>query len=118
MRFLYHRAVLEFMKKNRDTPLSEEIVHIYESYLAFEYVTPRTKTMILWEFWARASRSQEDAHAIVNSSALDQVTVLLESPSSRIREEACWLVGNLSAQESTAVAVLALKPCLRLVALL
>lgn len=74
--------------------------------------------MILREFCVRTFRSPEDARAIVHSSALDQLNVLLAAPISQVQNETCWLVGNLSVQESTAVGVLALKPCSRLVALL
>ncbi|KAJ7086556.1 hypothetical protein C8R44DRAFT_862076, partial [Mycena epipterygia] len=56
MRLLYHWAVLDFIKKNQSTPLTEEAMQIYESYLACQYVLPRTKTMILQEFRVRTYR--------------------------------------------------------------
>jgi hypothetical protein len=33
MRWMYHRQALEFIRKNKGSPLSTEIVQIYASYL-------------------------------------------------------------------------------------
>ncbi|KAJ7079831.1 hypothetical protein C8R44DRAFT_754529 [Mycena epipterygia] len=63
MRFLYHWAVLDFIKKNQRIPLTEETMQIYESYLAFQYVMQRTKTMILREFGPERP-SRKKTHAL------------------------------------------------------
>jgi hypothetical protein len=60
----------------------------------------------------------DGAQAIVNAKALDDVLILLESPSSNVRYRACELVKRLAGYKSTAPAILELEPCVRLVSLL
>ncbi|KAJ7132579.1 hypothetical protein C8R44DRAFT_731238 [Mycena epipterygia] len=71
MKFLYHRAVLDFIKKHRGIPLSREVLEIHSSYLMFKYVSSSTKTAILRELGERAFASEDDARALVDSDILD-----------------------------------------------
>jgi hypothetical protein len=67
---------------------------------------------------AQIASWSDGAQVIVDSQALEHVSVLLESPSPDVREWTCKLVGNLAGHKSTAPAVLELNPCERLVSLL
>ncbi|KAF7359744.1 hypothetical protein MVEN_00699100 [Mycena venus] len=60
----------------------------------------------------------DGAEAIVNAKTLDVVLELLDSFSPEIQKWTCNLVGNLASFESTAPAVLMLKPWVQLVTLL
>ncbi|KAJ7094096.1 hypothetical protein C8R44DRAFT_386195 [Mycena epipterygia] len=115
MKLMYHRQVLGLIKKNRDTPLSTEILEIYSSYLAFRYVSPSTKTAILRELSDRAGGSEDDSRALVGSVVFSQVTELLESPDRQIRRLMCRMVVCLALSKSS---VLDANPCLQLVSLL
>lgn len=134
MKFLYHRQVLGFMKRNHGTPLSEETVQICSDYLAYEilrsseslveqsfrfkYLLPSTKATILRELSIRTLRSKEDALAVLHSPVVNQLADLLQSPDSQIRRWTCRILGNLIGQESIASTILELKPCVQLVHLL
>ncbi|KAF7350420.1 hypothetical protein MVEN_01347000 [Mycena venus] len=61
--------------------------------------------------------SKDGAQGIAHGRALDYALGLLESPSSKTRKSICLLVGNLASHESTAAAVLSLKPYRLLVSL-
>ncbi|KAJ7079841.1 armadillo-type protein [Mycena epipterygia] len=117
MRLLYHRAVLDVIKKNRDTPLSSEILEIYYSYVAFKYVSRSAKAAILRELQIRAV-SEEEARAVAHSPVFDRVMDLLESPDSEIRRWTCKIVGNLVFHESLAGAIMTRTLCVKLVSLL
>ncbi|KAJ7430497.1 armadillo-type protein [Mycena galericulata] len=67
---------------------------------------------------SRASCWLDGAQATVDAMGADHIPGLLESASSEVLQHTCRLVGNLASYESTALAVLALKPCPRLVKLL
>ncbi|KAJ6531049.1 armadillo-type protein [Mycena capillaripes] len=67
---------------------------------------------------SQIARWRDGPQAIVTAKMLDHVLELLESQSSNVREETCLLIGRLIGHESTAPAVLDLKPCLWLVTLL
>ena len=58
------------------------------------------------------------AQAILAATTLVHITKFLESPDAKVREWTCDTVGKLSRHQSTAVAVLAVKPCPKLVDLL
>ncbi|KAJ7140612.1 armadillo-type protein [Mycena epipterygia] len=63
-------------------------------------------------------KSPEGAQAAVDANALDDVTTLLESRNAEVRSWTCEMLGELALHEATARAVLAIKPCDRLVSLL
>jgi hypothetical protein len=60
----------------------------------------------------------DDVQAIFEAKTLDHILGLLNSLSPDVRKWTCRLVGRLAGHESTAPAVLQLKPCERLVSLL
>jgi hypothetical protein len=60
----------------------------------------------------------DGAQAALEAKTLDHVAKLLQSPQSGVQQQTCWMVGNFARYESTAVAVLGLKPCPQLVGLL
>ena len=60
----------------------------------------------------------DGAQAALEAKTLDYVEELLESPQSGVRQQTCWMVGSFAMHESTAMAVLGLKPCPQLVGLL
>jgi hypothetical protein len=57
------------------------------------------------------------AHAAVDAKALDRMA-LLNSPHMQVQRWMAAMIGRLASHKSTAYAVLAVKPCPRLVALL
>jgi hypothetical protein len=59
----------------------------------------------------------DGAQAALEAKTLNHVE-LLQSPESGVRKWMCWTVGNFTRHESTAMAVLGLKPCPQLVGLL
>ncbi|KAF8196753.1 armadillo-type protein [Mycena galopus ATCC 62051] len=58
------------------------------------------------------------AETVVDAKATDRISLLLDSPSSEVREWTCSLIGGLASHESTAPAILELQPCTRMVSLL
>ncbi|KAJ7124633.1 armadillo-type protein [Mycena crocata] len=117
---MYHRAVLDFIDKNRGVPLSSMSMEIYSSYLAFKYIALPTKAVILRELHTRTS-SDEDSALVVADALLagaDLVEEILYSPDANIRSFACEILGNLAQYDSTAQIVLHLEPCDRLQRLL
>ncbi|KAJ7017972.1 armadillo-type protein [Mycena alexandri] len=76
MKVMYHRAVLDLVKRQQGIPLSAEIMQIYESYLGSKYVAETTKTFILGEIYKRAL---VEAQAHVISDFLGLYDVLLGS---------------------------------------
>ncbi|KAJ7142532.1 hypothetical protein C8R44DRAFT_865861 [Mycena epipterygia] len=117
MKFLYHRQVLDFIKKKCGTPLSQENLQTFSDYLAFKYLSPATKVTILEELRFRLG-GEHDARALVHSPVLHQVVALLGSPEAKIRRCMPQIVGKLAVDEFTAMAVLSVNPCVELVALL
>ncbi|KAF8208805.1 armadillo-type protein [Mycena galopus ATCC 62051] len=76
---------------------------------------------VIWEATAALSRIAQwpdEAKVIVEAKAAHHVLALLESPGPHTRIWACKLIGRLAGHESTAPAILELKPCARLVPLL
>ncbi|KAJ6491198.1 hypothetical protein C8R45DRAFT_1073744 [Mycena sanguinolenta] len=98
MRFLYHRAVLDFIAKPRDV-LTAEDAEIYCSYLAYKHVPSATKRTILAELGKRA-QSHLDA-AVITDSIMDLVPELLESPDIHIQRLTYWVLGILAYQDRT-----------------
>ncbi|KAJ7355641.1 armadillo-type protein [Mycena albidolilacea] len=66
----------------------------------------------------RIARWIDGAKAVVDAKVLDHVLRLLASPNPDIRRWACVLTGNLASHESTAPAILQLKPIPQLKSLL
>ncbi|KAJ7850574.1 armadillo-type protein [Mycena leptocephala] len=60
----------------------------------------------------------DGAQVALEAKTLDHVAELLQSPESEVRRQTCWTVGRFALHESTAMAVLGLKPCPQLVGLL
>jgi hypothetical protein len=60
----------------------------------------------------------DGAQAALEAKTLDHVTELLQSPESGVRKWTCGTVGRFAMHESTAMAILGLKPCPQLVGLL
>jgi hypothetical protein len=60
----------------------------------------------------------DGVQAALEAKILDHVAELLQSPESGVRKWTCEMVGSFARYESTAVAVLGLKPCPQLVGLL
>jgi hypothetical protein len=59
----------------------------------------------------------DGVQAALEAKTLNHVTDL-QSPQSGVRQQTCWMVGSFAKHESTAVAILGLKPCPQLVGLL
>ncbi|KAJ7761739.1 armadillo-type protein, partial [Mycena metata] len=115
MKFMYHRAVLNLIKRQKGVPLSAETMEIYESYLGWKYVTETTKTFILRELQERA-QAEAEAHIVANFLVL--YDILLDSTSDAIRRWTFWILGKLAGHPSTRGAVVAVRPCARLVTFL
>ncbi|KAJ7776273.1 armadillo-type protein [Mycena metata] len=115
MKFMYHRAVLELIKHQRDIPLSAETMQIYTSYLRWKYVAETTKTLILEEIYNRVS-SPPEAHVIVDF--LVSYELLLDSKHGAVRNWTSQILGRLASHPSTRGAVVTAQPCPKLVALL
>ncbi|KAF7350410.1 hypothetical protein MVEN_01345800 [Mycena venus] len=67
---------------------------------------------------SRLGHSSDGAQAIVDAGALDLIVASLKSFSPTIQRRTCQLVGSLASHESTAAAILVLKPLQVLVSLL
>ncbi|KAF7333302.1 hypothetical protein MSAN_02425300 [Mycena sanguinolenta] len=102
MRFLYHRAVLDFIAKPRDV-LTIDDMEIYSSYLAYKYVSPATKCSILVEL-AKRAKSHVDGPTIANSMMV-LAPALLASPDGDIRRLTFWVFSALAYQDRTETAV-------------
>ncbi|KAK7057946.1 hypothetical protein R3P38DRAFT_1190299 [Favolaschia claudopus] len=86
MRLMYHRQVRSFIKRNQDTRLSPELMEICLSYLAYKYISPATKSLILAELDSRVT-SGRDMEVVCNSlkQSAPLVSELLDSSRTRIR---------------------------------
>ncbi|KAJ6592638.1 armadillo-type protein [Mycena capillaripes] len=105
MRLMYHEQARGFIKRNRGIPLSKATMEICYSYLAFKYISPKTKSLILRELDTRAGVSEEDAQAIAESFSLewDLVAELVSSSDSQTRELADNLLRTLASCKSHAL---------------
>ncbi|KAJ7603268.1 armadillo-type protein [Mycena polygramma] len=101
MRLMYHEQVRSFIKKTRGVPLSTETLEICFSYLAFKYVSPATKTLILKEMHIRL-QLHEHAGLISNSFVLHRGIVgqLLHSSNPRVREHISAVLKALAVSSS------------------
>ncbi|KAJ7799398.1 hypothetical protein B0H14DRAFT_1707037 [Mycena olivaceomarginata] len=114
MRLMYHRQALQFMKKNRDIPLTSTTIEIYLSYLEYKYVGASTKVKML-EYIAKKPIREDDAHAVAHS-ILAQSNVLdlfLQASDAQMQIHACDVLVNLVLNTSSAPVVLHLNPCVR-----
>ncbi|KAK7043506.1 armadillo-type protein [Favolaschia claudopus] len=86
MRLMYHRQVRSFIKRTQDTRLSPDLMEICLSYLAYKYISPTTKSLILEELDSRVT-SGRDKEVVCKSleERVSLVSELLASPPSRIR---------------------------------
>ncbi|KAJ6531053.1 hypothetical protein B0H19DRAFT_1082036 [Mycena capillaripes] len=66
----------------------------------------------------QVAASLDGVPANVDAKTVDNILELLDSPNPDIHKWTCLLVGRLAGHDSTALAVLDLKPCLQLVTLL
>ncbi|KAJ7215373.1 armadillo-type protein [Mycena pura] len=131
LRRMYHRQALDLVKRNRDKPLSSELLYIISGYLPVNYVWPATKVVILSELLRRARKAaillersgqdrQDDRRTIVDDAfVLHQITSeMLESPHTEVRKVACELLGTLCNLSSTTPVILRMDGWIRLVNLL
>ncbi|KAF7356894.1 hypothetical protein MVEN_01025200 [Mycena venus] len=117
MKWMYYRQAVGIIKKRRGRPLSSETLDIYSSYLPLNYVSWATKVAI-WSELADRATSQDDARMVVDSHIFPYIVQMLGSPDPRPRSWSCSLLGRLASHESTAPAILELKPCVQLTAFL
>ncbi|KAJ7775409.1 armadillo-type protein [Mycena metata] len=115
MKVMYHRAVLDLIKRQHRIPLSAETMEIYESYLGWKYVAATTKTLIMREICQRA---RVEPQARVIGDFLVPYDRLLESTNIAVRRSTCLTLAELALHSSTRGAVVAVQPCARLVGLL
>ncbi|KAF8192743.1 armadillo-type protein [Mycena galopus ATCC 62051] len=76
--------------------------------------------VIVWAVYAlsKIAQSEDGAQAVVNAKATDYILILLQSPSTQVRESTCRLVGILSGHEFTVPAMLDVESCAQIVYLL
>ncbi|KAF7331072.1 hypothetical protein MVEN_02447500 [Mycena venus] len=108
MKFMYHRQTLEFIRKNRGSPLSKDVLETYSSYLPWDFVSRGTKIAILSEL-ANRTDSDVEARAVVDSPVLEHITRMLRSPDTQLRGASRMLLRKLASHECTAPAVLELN---------
>ncbi|KAJ7347064.1 hypothetical protein DFH08DRAFT_870176 [Mycena albidolilacea] len=98
IRLMYHSQVRTFIKKNRGIALSEATMQICVSYLAYKYISPATKALILDELNTRV-KADEDSARVVGQAFVQQqsclVAILLDSPDAEVRCRTCKILGAL-----------------------
>ncbi|KAF7362692.1 hypothetical protein MVEN_00618500 [Mycena venus] len=129
MRLMYHEQVRSFIKKNRGMALSKEVVETSCSYLAFKYISPATKTLLLKELDTRV-KSEKEASVVhltlesVNTRAIywapwdsptarhhgpwksaPRIVSLLSDEDIEVRESALHAVARISGTQEGAQAV-------------
>ncbi|KAF7360379.1 hypothetical protein MVEN_00767700 [Mycena venus] len=117
MKLMYHRQTLEFIKKNRGSPLSRDVLDTYSTYFPLDYVSRGTKIAILSELTNR-TESDVEARAVVDSPVFYHIFQMLWWPDIETRSASCMLIGNLASHECTAPAILELNLCEQLVSLM
>ncbi|KAJ7137359.1 hypothetical protein C8R43DRAFT_610411 [Mycena crocata] len=115
MKRMYHRDILNFIKRQQGIPLSPETINIYASYLEWRYVSDASKIAICTELRARAE-VEDEAQAIIASGWLSNL--VLHSSNTGELSHACRMLGILAQHESTIGAVLEVEPCMQLITLL
>ncbi|KAJ7161900.1 hypothetical protein C8R43DRAFT_991720 [Mycena crocata] len=115
MKLMYHRKIVNSIKRQRGIPLSRETMDIYASYLGWGYVSDLTKTKILRDLHKRA-QDEAEAQAIMGSPfAFD---IVLYSPNTSTLTWTCSTLARLACHDSTLGTVVDAGHCQRLVALL
>ncbi|KAJ7722353.1 armadillo-type protein [Mycena metata] len=115
MKVMYHRAVLDLIKRQRDIPLSVETMQIYISYLSGDNAVVVEGACYAL---ARISRDLDGAKAVVKAGALETVQSLLISPPAGVRRWTSKMLAELAFHPSMRRAVVTAEPCPQLVALL
>ncbi|KAJ6475884.1 kinase-like domain-containing protein [Mycena vulgaris] len=95
MRFMYYQQALDYINKNRGSPLSKEIADLYTRYLAFKYVSLATKTAIMVDLYER-SKSEDDAPVIAEELLSYLVDESLCSPHAEICIWTCVILATLA----------------------
>ncbi|KAK7043496.1 hypothetical protein R3P38DRAFT_3177963 [Favolaschia claudopus] len=104
MKLMYHRQVQSFIKKNQDTSLTEEIIEISFSYLAYKYISLGTKLLILEDLNRRMVSTAE--HATIDPFIRENwsfVAELLSSDDTRIRMHMFDILQSLGASSDDVV---------------
>ncbi|KAJ7850581.1 armadillo-type protein, partial [Mycena leptocephala] len=114
IRFMYHQQVLGFIKRIHGAPLCEDTLQLCWDYLAYKYISPATKKVILLELCRRVN-SIEEAHNVVDSVVFHGVMELLQARDATVRAWTCEILGRVAVYESTATVVLGLGLCVQLV---
>ncbi|KAK7043503.1 hypothetical protein R3P38DRAFT_3347715 [Favolaschia claudopus] len=108
MRLLYHRQVQNFIKRNLDLLLSEEVMEIYISYLAvygiyeknrYKYISPATKSLILRDLHFRVILEKDSEGGVIQRHIRQQwplVTDFLCSDDTRIRRHMWNILRDLA----------------------
>ncbi|KAJ7715690.1 armadillo-type protein [Mycena metata] len=107
MKVMYHRAVLDLIKRQRGISLSAETMEIYASYLGDgnEDVVEAACSAL-----SQISPDLEGAKAVLEAGALQTVEQLLKSPQAGVRRNVCFTLGHLAYHSLTREAVLAVQP--------
>ncbi|KAK7017719.1 hypothetical protein R3P38DRAFT_2985086 [Favolaschia claudopus] len=58
---LYHLQARKYIKMNKDRPLSEEMLVMFETYLGYKYISSATQTMIMEHLCSRLRALEPDA---------------------------------------------------------
>ncbi|KAF7347343.1 hypothetical protein MVEN_01490000 [Mycena venus] len=116
MRLMYHEQVRSFIRRNRGFAISTATMEICFSYLAFKYISPVTKSLILRELDTRLE-FDEDARVIYSLVLQrDLVVDLLDSSNARICQYTCNILGGLAISYDSAS--WGVEVCPRIVSLL
>ncbi|KAJ7030489.1 hypothetical protein C8F04DRAFT_1263788 [Mycena alexandri] len=96
-----HEQVRSFIKKNRGIPLSGPTIETCLSYLAFKYISPITKAVILKELNNRLE-SEQESHTAVKSLVLDGYLVeeMLALSNAGARRSTCNILASLASSSS------------------
>ncbi|KAJ7161855.1 armadillo-type protein [Mycena crocata] len=107
MKWMYHRDVLKFIKRQQGIPLSVETMGICSSYLEWKYVSDTSKIAIYVDLLERAEVEAE-GQVIVTSGWLSGMVLRLEDVAGL--SHACSILAILAQHESTIAAVLEVEP--------
>ncbi|KAJ6500973.1 armadillo-type protein [Mycena sanguinolenta] len=94
-KFLHHRQVTALLAKNRDSPLSAELLDLLTVYLESKEISVATKTRILHELEIRAA-TEADANVIVKNNGLPALIFLLSSRDPNILGIVCNIFATLA----------------------
>ncbi|KAJ6500980.1 armadillo-type protein [Mycena sanguinolenta] len=94
-KFLHHRQVTALLAKNRDSPLSAELLDLLTVYLESKEISVATKTRILRELEIRAA-TEDDANIIHKNNGLPTLILLLSSSDPNILGIVCNIFATLA----------------------